>query len=268
MSDWRAALECADEQLDLARLAMLIAAGEYTDLDVEAQLDEFDELAGRVPVGDISVASLRRLMFDDLRFKGNRDDYYDPRNSYLNNVLERRQGIPITLSVVFLEIGWRLGLDLAPVSFPGHFIVRVGGCDSDLFVDAFHNGIELSRETLLQRFRQTFGEQVARATDQQALFGACPRREVVARMLRNLKQIYLHKRDWERSLRITDQLLLVDPSIPGEWRDRGHLYAQIGHMEAAIKDYTHYLQLAPDAADAQQVRQLLVHSASNSTRLN
>jgi len=272
---WADAFNVADDELDIARLAFTIAQGEYPDLDVDAQLQRLDDLAAQIPTTNHGLEGLRELLFEQLGFRGNDSNYYDARNSYLNDVLDRRMGIPITLSAVYLELGWRIGLDLAPISFPGHFLVRFrdphrssDGAPTEVFIDVFRQAETPSRTALVQRLEQIFGGRVGPGLDLEQVFTPCSRREVVARMLRNLKQIYVQAKDWERALRVSDQLLHAEPTLAPHYRDRGFLYAQVGHNEAAMADCRRYLGMVPKAQDATQVRALLTRCAAGSTRLN
>ena len=183
-------------------------------------------------------------------------------------MLETKRGIPITLSLIFLEVGRRSGFSLKPVSFPGHFLVRADTNGGPCFIDAFHKGTIQDEETLKGRLRDLTGKADLPRTVLDAAFAPCQNREVVARMLRNLKQIYIQQRDWPRALRITDQLLHVQPAIGEHYRDRGQLYAQVGHVAAAEADLSRYLQMVTDAREKERVRNLLVSLASQGRTLN
>ena len=267
---WSQALSVpSDESLDLALLAVLIAKAEYTSLDIEATLSIFDELAEEVMRAGGELDDLRRVLFEEHKFRGNQDDYYTAANSYINEVLRLRVGIPITLCVVLMEVGARCNQALAPVSFPGHFLARTQDPDGNFqFIDAFHGGAAQDEETLVERLRQLTGRADLPDAFVTSAFTPCPRREVVARMLRNLKQIYIHSRDWPRALRVTDQLLHVQPGQGEHYRDRGQLYAQIGHTAAAQADLSRYLQMITDIREKERVRKFLGTLASKSQPLN
>jgi regulator of sirC expression with transglutaminase-like and TPR domain len=252
----------ADARIDPVEGALWIAAEEYPGLDVAGYLRRLDELAdaarARVtsagPLRD-RVAALCHFLREEQRFSGNARHYYDPRNSYLNEVIDRRRGIPITLSLVYMAVGHRLALDLRGVSFPGHFLVKCVG-DEELVVDAFA-GTLLSREDCRERLAVALGRRAPLAPEW--LRAASPR-EILVRMLGNLKQIFLHGRDFERALRYCDRILLLTPHATGELRDRAGIRAELGLLAAAASDLDRYVELAPEdpfAAVARQQRDAL-----------
>ena len=256
-----------DEKLDLARAALLVAAPEYPLLDIEHELGTLDSLAAgasrrlgedRDPL--FCVNTLSEYVFDELGFRGNQEDYYDPRNSFLNEVLDRRLGIPITLSLVYIEVGKRLGVPLAGVGMPGHFLVRHCQVD-DLVIDPFDGGILLSEEECAQRLREV--TQADLPWDPRYL-APISNREFVARMLRNLKGIYLQRRDHARSLTTIDRLVMLQPQAAHERRDRGLVLYELGQYAQALDDLRGYLDsgpLGPDVSAVQevvgQIRQVL-----------
>jgi regulator of sirC expression with transglutaminase-like and TPR domain len=248
-----------DAELDLGRAALLIAAGEYPTLSIDTNVALLDEIgagiAATVPLGapprDIAQA-VRRRLFHDLEFKGNDDDYYDPRNSYLNDVLLRRRGIPITLSVVFLEVGRRAGLEAVGVSYPSHFLVKYVDDGREWIVDPFHGGEELSGEHFRAHLR------TRESTPAQAIeyfLAGVTRRQILARMLANLKAIYAQRQDHERALRIQDYTLALTPWSFEEIRDRGLLRERTGDPAGALQDLETYLEHAGEAKDIAVIRQ-------------
>jgi len=254
-----AALVAPGERADLARSALAIARIAYPALDPGPSLAELDgiaaavqkRLAPRTPPVDVATA-LAAHLFRECGFRGNQDDYYDPRNSFLNDVLERRLGIPISLSIVFLETGRRLGLSLEGVGFPGHFLVRLAQRDRPLLLDPFFGGQPIGEADLLARYRALAG------TEAPALPGDALDRTgtpgILARMLRNLLRIYLDREDHPHALETVDLLLVLQPDTAAEVRLRGLLYEQLECGPAALVDFRRYLELAPEAADADQVR--------------
>ena len=270
-----------DSQIDLAAVALCVAADEYPQLDVAHYMESLAAHAVAVKqlLSDDGVGpaqaepgavldALARHLFLVEGFSGNAADYYDPRNSFLNEVLDRRIGIPITLSIVYLEVGQRLGLSISPISFPAHFLLRVQVGEMEIVVDPFNKGTVLGNDTLIQYLVPLFGDrQRAEAYLPQALL-AVPRREVVARMLRNLKAIYASKKDWVRALRISDQLVSVDPSQAQENRDRGYIYAELECPQAAFEDLERYLHLQPDAPDVTQIRRKMATLRAQISRIN
>lgn len=248
-----------DDEIDLARAALLIAATEYPSLDVEQQLGVLDSLsrAASTRIGDRSnalacVNSLSEYLFDELGFQGNQD-YYDPRNSYLNEVLDRRLGIPITLSLVCIEVGRRLEIPLVGVGMPGHFLLKHWD-EQELFIDPFNRGIILSEEECAQRLRQVTQANVA--WDSRYL-ATVSNREFIVRILRNLKGIYLGREDHRRAVDIIDMLLVLRPNAVEELRDRGLARYQLGQYAEALDDLRQYTDAAPAGSDAEGVQRLI-----------
>jgi regulator of sirC expression with transglutaminase-like and TPR domain len=251
---FRALLNRPQEDVRLAETALLLAQEEYLDLKVEAYIRRLDTMAETVRhrLGleldpRCIVATINTYLFDEQGFRGNREDYYDPRNSFLNDVLERKTGIPITLSVLYIEIGRQVGLPIAGVGMPGHFIVQYTAQAESFWIDPFSGGAVLTREDCIARLRQIYG-QALRWHD--AYLQPLSDRDILRRMLHNLKAIYVQQRDYHRALSVVERLLLIAPDTPTEVRDRGLLYAQLGHLEAALDALQHYLQLSSEAPDA------------------
>jgi regulator of sirC expression with transglutaminase-like and TPR domain len=250
----------ADTDLDLGRAALLIAAGEYPDLSIDTCVALLDEIAAGVATmlpsdpspRDVAHA-VRRRLFHDLEFHGNDQDYSDPRNSYLNDVLLRRTGIPISLSTVFLEVARRVGLDAAGVSYPRHFLVKYRDGDREWILDPFHRGEELSGEELRAHLltRRSTPEHVV-----DYYLSAVTRRQLLARMLNNLKIIYSQREDYPRALRIQEYVLAVNPWSFEEIRDRGILRERSGDRAGALADLETYLTHAGPAEDVPTIRQL------------
>jgi regulator of sirC expression with transglutaminase-like and TPR domain len=248
------------DDLDLARAALLIAAEAYPGLDVDRHLAALDALADAAqPRVDGATSDLERaralihFLAAEQRFSGNHDDYYDVRNSFLNDVLERRTGIPISLALVYIEVGRRVGLPMFGVGFPGHFLVKLGGAQ-DVIIDPFFGRL-LDERACAERLRTVMGRDTPFDRE---LLRAATSREIVVRMLRNLKQIYLQSRQLEPALACSDRILLVDPQIAQEVRDRGLLYHQLECYAAAQSDLERFLTLAPGDASAEAVREKLL----------
>lgn len=261
-----------DVEVDLARAALLIGAEEEprrTDVArCLARLDEMGEEARARAVrrGGSRVEALNAYLFEELGFTGNEADYYDPRNSMLHQVLGRRKGIPITLSVVYIEVGRRAGLRVEGVGLPGHFVVRAfeDEADEGLLVDPFNRRSTdadecQSRIDLIYDGRLELGEEHLRAV------GA---RSILARMLGNLKAVYVRAGLYRRALAAVERLLLLAPSDLDERRDRGMLLAQLGRLHEAVADTQNYLNLSPDAADADTVRAQLKKMQARQAMLN
>ena len=256
----QAVLGLPDEAIDLAQASLLIARDEYPDLQVPRYLDLLDEMAaeirGRLRGGEgpmSRIAHLNRFLFDDLGFRGNHQDYNDPRNSFLNDVLDRRVGIPISLSTVYIEIGRRIGCPIGGVSFPGHFLVRYLGPEAaaEILIDPFNRGLILTPEECRRRLREMFGERIP-FTPQ--LLRRARNREIIERVLNNLKGIYERDRDYHRALRIQESILCLHPESAEPLRDRGLLYYRVACLGEAARDLDAYLRLAPQAPDADPIR--------------
>ncbi len=251
-----------DDGIDLARAGFLIAAMEFPGLDLDHQFGQLDSLAagvaGRLDASRdplFCVNTLSEYLFDELGFQGNLDDYYDPQNSFLNEVLRRRLGIPITLSLVCIEVGKRLDIPLLGVSMPGHFLLRHQQ-EEDLFVDPFNKGILLSEEECAQRLQQVTQANVP--WDSRYL-SPVSNRDFVARILRNLKNIYLEREDHNRAIMTIDRLIVLQPEATQERRDRGIVRYNLGQHGEALEDLTHYLDSDPDSGDVDVVEQLVRH---------
>jgi regulator of sirC expression with transglutaminase-like and TPR domain len=247
-----------DASLALLEAAVAIAQDEYPQLDTQAVLAEIDALAARlkrrIPADAVPVQKLRwlnRYFFQELGFAGNVNDYYDPRNSYLNAVLETRRGIPITLSMLYIELASQIGLTARGVSFPGHVLVKLKMPLGEVVIDPF-TGQSLSREELddlLVPYRKRQGLEGEFEVPLGLFLQAAPARDVLARMLRNLKEIHRSAEDWPRLLCVVQRLVVLLPLEWQERRDRGLAFAELGFVEPAIDDLAAYLQHAPQADD-------------------
>jgi regulator of sirC expression with transglutaminase-like and TPR domain len=248
---------------DLASAALIIPRLEYPRLDSVPYLDRLDEMGRTARVRlealpaavDLSerIAVLNRYLFEELGFSGNRDNYEDPRNSFLNEVIDRRTGIPITLAVIYIEVGRRAGLHVDGINFPGHFLVRCpagqGGSvhdphARDLIIDAFHGGAILSERDCRHLLERQVGEEAA---FDPALLGPATKTQILVRMLLNLKRIYVRMRSFPQARDITELLLAIDPSALTELRDRGLLAYHLNDFSAALRDLQTYVRLSSRA---------------------
>jgi regulator of sirC expression with transglutaminase-like and TPR domain len=248
----------AQDPIDLARASLAIAREEYPFLDEGRYLRMLDDLAagvqGGIPSGaspERRVGRLNAYLFHEHGFSGNRSDYYDPRNSFLNEVLERRMGIPLSLCVVYMEVGRRCGLRVDGVGFPGHFLCKVQLEGGELVVDPFHRGQLLGIEEIKRRLVAAVGDQVK--FDARVLRAAKPR-EILIRMLQNLRSVYQERNDMPRALSAVDRLLLLAPENIRGLRERAQLCEQLGGPAAAAADLEKVLKLEPNASDAAALR--------------
>jgi regulator of sirC expression with transglutaminase-like and TPR domain len=260
--DYFTSLVADDASLPVVEAAAAIAQDEYPGLDTQSVLADIDTLADRlkrrIPADAVPVQRLRwlnRFFFQELGFGGNVNNYYDPGNSYLHLVLSTRRGIPITLAVLYIELATQVGLTARGVSFPGHFLVKLKMPQGEVVIDPF-TGQSLSREELddlllpYKRNRGLLGDFDAPL----GLFlQAAQPRDVVARMLRNLKEIHRSAEDWPRLLAVLQRLVVLLPQAWEERRDRGLTYAELGLEAAAVGDLADYLEHAGDAQDRQAI---------------
>lgn len=250
-----------DADIDLARGALLIAAEEYPQLTPEPYLRRLDLLAERVKdrladenAAPVVLQELARVLFQEEGFRTNTEAFYDPRNSFLNDVLDRRLGIPVTLGILFLEVGWRLGLPVEGVRFPGHFLVRYDGEALRLLVDPAQRGEIRFEDQAQQLLDALYGDAVRL---QPEFLRAASRTDILVRLLANLKEIYLKAHDDARALAAIERILLIRPSSLEDVRDRGMVLARTGRASEAIDDLERYLGGAPAAADAPRVKLLI-----------
>jgi len=261
-----AALVAEDAGFSLLEAAVAVAHAEYPQIDPQGVLQQMDLLADRLrrrlPADAGSLQKLRLLnqyFFQELGFAGNVNNYYDPRNSYLPSVLETRRGIPITLALLYVELATQVGLTASGVSFPGHFLVKVHMPRGEVVIDPF-NGQSLSREDLDERLAPYRRERGLEGDFEMPLglfLQPAPPRDVLARLLRNLKEIHRAGEDWPRLIAVLDRLVILLPQAWEERRDRGLAHAELGEPAAAVADLAAYLAHRPAADDAAALRQRL-----------
>ncbi|HEV7617608.1 MAG TPA: tetratricopeptide repeat protein [Burkholderiaceae bacterium] len=273
--DYFAALVQQDDSIPLFEAALSIAQDIDPQLDLAAQQAEIDVLAAklqrRLPSDASHVQKLRMLnhfFYHELGFAGNVNDYYDPDNSYLHRVITTRRGIPISLAVVYMELAQQIGLDVKGISFPGHFLMKLSVQSGDIILDPF-NGCSLSREELEERLEPYFPQQdyasdILLATYLQE---AQPR-DILVRMLRNLKALFVEHPHWQRVLGVQQRLVILLPEEITERRDRGLAYANLECPQAALQDLEAYLAARPYAADAHVLRSKLPELREATKRLN
>jgi regulator of sirC expression with transglutaminase-like and TPR domain len=266
--DFRQAVDRAEEKIELSRAALTIALTDYPQLDIPDYLARIDllaaEVAGRLgPEADIyrSIAALNYVLFTQYGFHGNRDDYFNPKNSFLNEVIERKTGIPITLSVLYMEVAQRVGLRLDGVGFPGHFLVKCVGDGEEIV----NSGEIISREDIDKMLFDLYGGKVMFHND---FLASSTKKDILKRMLANLKAIYIKGNDLVRSLSALDRLVILDPTSAVDIRDRGTVYLRLECYAQAREDFETYLRLRPDAEDAMLVREQLVRLAKEATRIH
>ena len=256
-------VDCVESSAPIEDVALAIATDEYPGLDVDHYRDVLDAWAEQAQVAvdaadrlPRKLVALARLVYRDLGFVGNQEDYYDPRNSFLNDVIERRKGIPISMAVVLMALGRRLGLQVEGVGFPGHFLVRAGG-EAGIYLDPFNSGQVLDRADLLELARTVTGS----ASIARGQLLPVDHRVIAVRMLFNLQQIYERRGDHPKALVASDRLCdLTD--APFHVRDRGRHALALGANAAARDDFERYLDLAPGAEDAEKVQEWLKRASA------
>jgi regulator of sirC expression with transglutaminase-like and TPR domain len=261
-----AEVQKSDADLNLALAALLVAQEEYSQLPVDPYLGRLDILAeetrDRLDGETAPLMVLQELLntlYQRHDFRGNREAYYDPRNSFLNDVLDRGLGIPLTLGIVFLEVGWRLGLPLEGVNFPGHFLVRFHGDAMDLLVDPYDGGALRFQDQAQELLDRIYGGMV-RVHD--SFLKTARHHEMVARLLTNLKSVYMNVGDHHRALSAVERILLIRPIAAAEIRDRGVILAKLGRRDEALQQLEAYLNVAPEASDSRRI-QVMVEELRN-----
>jgi len=275
LPDWTQLAALDDDTLPLLGTALLIARDEYPQLDaghydavVDAHARHLRERVEGVDAPPQKMAVINRHLFEELGYAGDNEHYYDPRNSYLNEVFERRLGNPISLALVQIEVARRLGVPLDGVSFPGHFLVRLPVDDGLLVMDPCKGGGPLDEDELRQGARPHLGGE---APDDRALvqiLSPATHRAILMRVLRNLHGVYAERDDWERAARSADRMLRLLPDNADALRDRGLAYLKMGYRQGARADLARYLQLNPEAPDSGPLRERLVELSSGPVRTN
>jgi regulator of sirC expression with transglutaminase-like and TPR domain len=262
----------AHEPVALARGALVIAKEEYPGLDVDQYLERLAELGreasrwmGAAANTVEQVQAVSRLLFEHHHFAGNQASYGDPRNSFLNEVLERKVGIPISLSVVYIEVGRHAGLKLEGVSFPGHFLVKATDERGELIIDPFNEGTILNLEQLRTLLNQVYGQPVELHP---AMLRAASSRQILSRMLRNLKNVYVAASDWMRAIAALDRILILEPRSLEELLERAKLYETLECFQAALDDLQSFLSMAPDHPIAEAAREGVMRLARQVSRIS
>lgn len=251
----------AQTNLNLAKASLYIAQLNEPELDIEADLNALDTMAlevkERLPKASYPlkiIQTINQYLFDDLGFRGNTEDYYDPQNSYLNHVIERRVGIPITLSVIYLEIADRLAFPMVGIGMPGHFLIRPEFEEVGIFVDPFNQGEVLFEQDCEERLQQIYQQSLKLLPH---FLEPVTKQQILFRMLNNLKQIYLQLQQLEKAAQMLDLILILSPNHPLELRERGLIYYHLQNWLKASQDLKMYLALFPQAQDADAIQQLL-----------
>jgi regulator of sirC expression with transglutaminase-like and TPR domain len=272
--DYFSSLVQQDESIPLFEAALSIAQDIDPQLDLGATQLEVDTMAARLskrlPSDASHVQKLRMLnhfFYQELGFAGNVNNYYDPDNSYLHCVLNSRRGIPISLALLYMELAHQVGLDVKGISFPGHFLMKLSVQSGEIVLDPV-NGASLSREDLEERLEPYLSQNAERDAPLSAYLQEAEPREILVRMLRNLKSLYFERAEWELALGVQQRLVILLPEDVAERRDRGMAYANLECPQAALKDLEAYLDRRPHAQDAGMLRQMLPALREAAGRLN
>ncbi len=252
--------EVEDEQIDLIRASLVIARTEYPNLDIEEYASRIEMLARRVAglapelQPQHMLKALNEVLFGELQLRGNREDYYDPRNSFLNDVLDRGLGIPITLAIVYMEVARRAGFPLSGVGMPGHFLLKHYSAEGqETLIDCFNRGDVLSRQDCQTRLDEIYsGEMKLRPEFLHPL----SRRQILTRMLNNLKTVYLSTRNFHKALAMADLVLVIYPGSADDVKQRALLRYSMNLHRLAAADLDRYLKISPDASDAEEIKQM------------
>ena len=260
--DFARAVGRPEPVLDLARNALLVAAESDARVDVDSQIHTLEswaaELSARLEPGWNNLQKLARLrsfVFEDLGFRGDSQDYFSPSNSLLNQVMERRIGVPLTLSIIFMELGWRVGIPFEGVGFPGHFLVRLPGEPRDLVLDPFNHARTMHEDDCRRLLDEVTG---GRLQFDGRLLASVTKRDIITRLLRNLKGAYLRANQDEGALAAVERLLLIHPDDMDEVRDRGLLLYRLQRFSPALDALNAYLAARPDAPDRDNIAQHVI----------
>ncbi len=264
-----------DDDIDLAAAALAVSGLFQQDLATSETLASLERLATEAstrvgPQADLfdKVRALNHFLFDEAGFAGNQDDFYDPRNSFLDQVLSRRLGIPITLSMLYIEVAARLGLPAYGVGFPGHFLVRIGRGDTALMLDAYAGGVALPESELDQRLADLYGRGTLSIRSHPALLRPATKREILVRMLRNLTGIYRDRDEHVNRLAALTASLTLVPDLPDELRERGMLYRDLDYAPAALGDLRRFVEVSDDAEQIAAVTQVIDELGGQPMRLH
>jgi regulator of sirC expression with transglutaminase-like and TPR domain len=251
--------EIVDDEIDLVRASLVIARTEYPGLDIERYASRVEELARRVcnVTPDLhpqrTLTTLNNVLFEEVKLRGNREDYYDPRNSFLNDVFDRGLGIPITLSIVYMEVARRVGIALSGVGMPGHFLLKHFSDGREVLIDCFNRGEVLTRQDCQGRLDEIYSGEMRLRPE---FLHPISRRQILTRMLNNLKTVYLSTRNFRKALAIADLVLVIYPKSAEDVKQRALLRYSMNLHRLAAEDLDEYLKISPQASDAEDIKQM------------
>ncbi|MDQ1363901.1 MAG: Transglut core2 protein [Pseudomonadota bacterium] len=253
-------LEQPDNQINLAQAALMVARLEYPDLDINTYMQRIHALANEIrnslpdhPNAAEILSRINQVLFIEEGFEGNSSNYYDPRNSFLNDVLDRKLGIPVSLSILYMELASELGVPLDGVSFPGHFLVKLEIDDGAIVLDPYFGGISLTEEDLEERIQEYYGEKIKRH-HYQGLLATSSKKEIIVRVMRNLRNLYMEDKQWEKALTMADTMVGLDTDKADAVKARALIYDRLECCQPALRDYKEWLRLDPANQESQDIR--------------
>ena len=249
-----------DTQINLAQGALMVARLEYPELDITTYLQRIEQMAQDIraslptnPNAAETLARLNHVLFVEQGYEGNSSHYYDPRNSFLNDVIDRKLGIPISLSILYIELARVLGVPLDGVSFPGHFLVKLEIDNGAIVLDPYFGGISLTEDDLEDRIQEYYGEQLKRH-HYQGLLVTSSKKDIIVRVMRNLRNLYMQEKQWEKALTMADTMVGLDTDIADAVKARAVIYDSLECCQPALRDYKEWLRLDPGSQDHQDIR--------------
>lgn len=262
-----------DESINLAEAALMIARLEYPELNINTYLQKIhmmaQEIKNRLPesasVGEI-LKQLNHVLFIEKGYIGNTNEYYDPRNSFLNDVFERKLGNPISLSILYIELGQLLGLALKGISFPGHFLVKLEISDGAIVLDPYFGGISLDEDDIEDRLHEYYGSKLNKSLANGVLTGSS-NKEIALRVMRNLRNLYMQENEWHKALQLADIMVDLDLDKPDTLKARAAIYDQLECLSPALQDYSDYLKLSPETQGNQFIRARIIDLAQDVRRV-
>lgn len=262
-----------DNDISLAKAALMVAKLEYPDLIIDEYLLKIqniaEEINNRLPATANAAEILKQLnhvLFIEKGYEGNTNSYYDPRNSFLNDVIERKLGIPISLSILYIELGHALGLPLSGIAFPGHFLVKLEISDGAIVLDPYFGGISLNEEDIEERLREYYGAKLNKSRAHGVL-SSSTNKEIVLRVMRNLRNLYMQDENWVKALPLADIMVEMDNDKPDALKARAAIYDQQECHIPALADYSAYLKLSPDTPGNQFIRARVIDLAKSARKV-
>jgi len=267
-------LQLPDQEISLAEAALMIARLEYPELNINTYLSRIHEMAeeinSRLPESANAAEVLQQLnhvLFIEKGYEGNSDAYYDPRNSFLNDVIERKLGIPISLSILYIELGHALGLPLSGVSFPGHFLVKLEISDGVIVLDPYFGGISLNEEDIEERLQEYYGPQ-AHESHAQGVLASSSNKAIIIRVLRNLRNLYMQQGNWQKALPVADIMVKMPNDDPADaLKARASIYDQLECHTPALADYNAYLNISSETLGNKFIRARVIELAQSVRRV-